>query len=222
MCGRYTLSRRQEEIVECFGVDDVSCEVHPRYNIAPTQQVAVIMQVGTARVLDACKWGLMPAWMQGRARSCPIINARAETLAQKPFFKQCISRRRCLIPADGFYEWRLSEGKKLPVYAYLRDRSLFALAGLWDECQGPDGVKLRTCAIITTAANGVMSPVHNRMPVILSPQIVHEWLDPAVVNPAALSHLLRPYEDALMQVHEVSTRVNSPAINTPELTEAVS
>jgi len=223
MCGRFTLHHSLEELEERFDAQPVAPSVAQaalRYNIAPTQDILVVTQNG-ARHLQGYHWGLIPSWAKDPAIGNKMINARAETLAEKPSFRTALARRRCLIPADGFYEWQdpaadLAPGKKAaktPMHIRLQDGALFAFAGLWDEWHAPDGSPLRSCTIITTAPNAVTAPIHDRMPVILRPSDEALWLDPSVKDAAALLPLLVPYPADVMEAYAVSRSVNAPMVD---------
>lgn len=214
MCGRFTLTQSAQAVAERFGVQLVLFKPAPRYNIAPSQPIAVIMQNGERR-LEACQWGLVPFWAKDPEIGNRLINARAETLAEKPAFKYSLTRRRCLIPADGFYEWRQEGNRRVPVYIRRRDGALFAFAGLWDEWQSPDGSPLRTCTIITTEPNALIAPIHNRMPAILKPEHEALWLDTSLKDPIQLLTMLRAYPEAEMEAYPVSPRVNNPRNDDP-------
>ena len=231
MCGRFTLSCDQAELIERFQVDDVFMEtaLTPRFNIAPSQSVAAVVALSKdgKRVLTSFQWGLIPFFVKEPAKARPMINARAETLAEKPFFKTALLRRRCLIPADGFYEWRTVPGtkKKQPLWIHLKGESserapLFAFAGLYDKNEhilNAAGEPVKTCTIITTEANESIKPVHDRMPVILGAEGITLWLDPSVQDPAQLSAILQPLPANVIAMFPVSTRVNSPAYDGKEL-----
>jgi putative SOS response-associated peptidase YedK len=200
-------------IVERFAVSGVIFDAVPRYNIAPTQPVsAILAEANTGeRFLDLLRWGLVPFWAKDIAIGSKMINARAETVAEKPSFRTPFKRRRCLIPSDGFYEWDKEGGTRQPYHFRRKDGELFGFAGLWDEWTAPDGSPLRTCTILTTTANPVVAPYHDRMPVILtSPDIESLWLDPSITEPDALESLLVPYPPEWMEAIPVSKRVNSP------------
>ena len=225
MCGRFTLHHSLEELEERFDAHPLTRAVAtPRYNIAPTQDILVVTQNG-ARHLQEYHWGLIPSWAKDPAIGSKMINARAETLAEKPSFRTALSRRRCLIPADGFYEWQnpaadLPAGKKsakTPMHIRLQDGALFAFAGLWDEWHAADGSLLRSCTIITTAPNAVTAPIHDRMPVILRPDDEAQWLDPSVKDASALLPLLVPYPADAMEAYAVSRSVNIPTFDDPGL-----
>jgi putative SOS response-associated peptidase YedK len=221
MCGRYTQTQNIDQLVLRFQIQELGFEPTPRYNIAPTQPVATIIQSSEhGRVLDSFRWGLIPSWAKDPSIGNKMINARAETLAEKPSFKTALLRRRCLIPADGFYEWKKEgEGKgakKQPMRIHLKSGEPFALAGLWDEWISPDGSPLRTCTIITTSPNPLMSPIHNRMPAILRRDDEADWLDMAANDRDDIPFLLKmlgSYPEEEMAAHPVSTSVNSPAFD---------
>lgn len=214
MCGRYTLSQPAEAIASVFQLDEVKSE--PRYNIAPSQLVPTLYQTEShARQFQMLRWGLIPAWAKDPAIGNKLINARSETVAEKPSFRSAFRHRRCLIIADGFYEWRRQEGKKQPFYFRLQD-GLFAFAGLWEHWQDPDGEVIDSCTILTTQANEILQPIHDRMPVILNPKDYDLWLDP-MQKPEQLQQLLQPYSSTAMTCYPVSTKVNKPTNDTPEL-----
>ncbi len=231
MCGRFTLSCDQAELIERFQVDDVFMEtaLTPRFNIAPSQSVAAIFTLGAEgkRVLTSFQWGLIPFFVKEPAKARPMINARAETLAEKPFFKTALTRRRCLIPADGFYEWQTVPGskKKQPIWIHLKGEDktkapLFAFAGLYDKNEhilNADGEPSKTCTIITTQANETIKPVHDRMPVILGEEGIKLWLNPSIQDPALLSSVLQPLPENVIEMFPVSTRVNSPSYDGKDL-----
>ena len=220
MCGRFTLHHSAEQIEERFGAAVVVEIALPRYNVAPTQDVLVVTQNG-ARHLSAYHWGLIPSWAKDAGIGNKMINARAETLAEKPSFRTALSRRRCLIPADGFYEWQDApagvKSPKTPMHIRLKDGGLFAFAGLWDEWHAPDGSPLRSCTIITTAPNAVTAPIHDRMPVILRPEDEAIWLDHSRTSGPDLLPLLVPYPADRMEAYAVSRQVNVPTVDDPEL-----
>lgn len=214
MCGRYTLTRAGErELAERFEIAAFGeMQLGARFNIAPSQQVPVIVQENGQRVLALFKWGLIPSWVKDLNRNKPMINARIETIAEKPFFKAALRNRRCLIPSDGFFEWRADAetGKKVPTYIYFVGNPLFAFAGLWDQWITADGEVVRTCSIITEPANSFMTQIHNRMPAIIPAANEAKWLNPAEADlPRLLSLLVAPAENELA-CHPVSTLVNSP------------
>lgn len=224
MCGRYSLTRRQNEIVERFGVEQVLGAENmllPRFNIAPSQMVPVVTIVNGRRVLSPMKWGLIPFWVKDLKTAKPVINARAESVAEKPSFKQSLLQRRCLIPADGFFEWKHQNKSKVPMFIHINEKELFAFAGLWDEWKSPDGEVLRTCTIITTAANQSVASVHDRMPVVVRPDQESTWLDPCVKSAAEILPLLSAVPAESIRMYEVSAGVNSSAEDLPEFVEPV-
>ena len=211
MCGRFTLTTDAEKLEQAFDLAAGSVELLPRFNIAPTQPVAVVVNQGGERVLDAFRWGLIPVWAKDKGIGNRMINARGETVAEKPSFKRPFQKQRCLVLADGFYEWRKTPAGKIPTYIHLADHQPFAFAGLWDRWQSPEGEEITSCTIITTEPNAVMQPIHNRMPVILTPEALDPWLDPTSHSPDALLPLLKPYPPETMRTYPVSRLVNSPA-----------
>jgi putative SOS response-associated peptidase YedK len=220
MCGRFTLHHSTEEVIERFSVKEVSFTLTPRYNIAPSQPIAAVTEK-SPRYLEGFKWGLVPFWAKDPKIGNKMINARAETLLEKPAFKQALMRRRCLIPADGFYEWK-AEGKgKVPLHIRLRTSRLFAFAGLWEEWKSPEGELLRTCTIITSEPNDLISQIHNRMAVILKPEHESIWLDNSIKDLDELMNLLQPYPDKEMEVYPVSKRVNSPSFEDSECIRSI-
>jgi putative SOS response-associated peptidase YedK len=223
MCGRYSLTRREAEIEERFGIEQLlmdRADFKPRYNIAPTQLVPVIVDQDGQRVLAEMKWGLIPFWAKDIKKTKPIINARSESIAEKPFFKQAANKRRCLIPADGFFEWKKVNKDKIPMFIHMDERELFAFAGLWDEWKSPDGEQiLRTCTIITTEANGKITPLHDRMPVIVRPEHEARWLDPSIKDIEKLRDVLEQLPDNALDMYQVSQEVNSYKKDEPSLLE---
>ncbi len=209
MCGRFALLAPGPTIAEQFGVT-ISHDIAPRYNIAPTQPVAAVrLDRDDARELTYFQWGLIPSWAKDPSIGSRMINARSETAADKPSFRAALKRRRCLLPASGFYEWQKLNGRKQPTFIRSADGSLFGLAGLWEMWHDPDGGLIETCTILTTTPNELMEPIHNRMPVIIEPADYSMWLDPGE-NPEDGLHLLRPYPPEQMEAYAVSTAVNNP------------
>jgi putative SOS response-associated peptidase YedK len=212
MCGRYKLSRRKQIVEEYF--DSVGWEEDwsPRYNIAPTQSVPVIRQhpKEPVRKLSLMKWGLVPSWSKDPSGAARMINARSETASTLPAFRDALKFRRCLIPADGFYEWQRSGKTKQPFCFEILDGELFGFAGIWDRWQGGGGA-VETCSILTTTPNAVTSAVHDRMPVILDPDVYDLWLDPGMNDVVTASEMLKPFDAGLMRCYPVSTRVNNVA-----------
>ena len=218
MCGRFTLTVDPEQLEDIFPWIHASVPFTPRYNIAPTQPVAIVPNTDIPRI-DYYRWGLIPSWAKDAEIGNRLINARAETLPEKPSFRTAIRRRRCLILADGFYEWKqAADGKsKVPMYINLVSGQIFAFAGLWDIWTSPDGSEVRSCTIITTQPNSLIEPIHNRMPVILSKDAYLEWLSPKETNPVTYHRLWAPYPANEMQAHEVSKAVNDPRVDIPTL-----
>ncbi len=218
MCGRFTLVVSPEQLQTAFPwIGESANQVQPRYNIAPTQPVAVIPN-REPRKLDHFVWGLIPSWAKDPKMGSRMINARAEGVAEKPSFRAAFRRRRCLIPATGFYEWQKNPGQKskTPMYIQLKSGSPFAFAGLWEDWRSPDGSQVLSCTIITTEPNSFMAPIHNRMPVILPPDAYDTWLAIGEVERGALQSLLKPYPAEEMTAFPVSTLVNSPANDLPQ------
>ena len=215
MCGRFTLTTNLGAIAQRFGVARFLEEVGPRYNITPTQTVIVVNDDGT-RHLRQMRWGLIPSWAKDPAIGNRMINARAETVATKPAFRVALRKRRCLIPADGFFEWTPAGRRKQPVYIALKNREPFGFAGLWEAWTSPEGQEITSCTIITTEANEILKPIHDRMPVILNHDAEAVWLDPTIQDSARLLPLLKPYPSEEMETYPVSTKVNSPANDGPE------
>lgn len=220
MCGRFFFYGDGEAVQVDFPELIVPPELGPRYNIAPSQPVAVIANTGE-QVLDHFLWGLVPSWAKDPGIGNRLINARAETLAEKPAFRAAYRRRRCLILADGFYEWyqSLEQRAKIPMAFHLHPPHLFAFAGLWKVWQSPDGSVIYSCTIITTSANAFVAPYHQRMPVILPPSAYAEWLDPHERSPQELAHLLAPLPPEVMAAYPVSTVVNNARVDTPKCLE---
>ncbi len=213
MCGRFTLSTPAQTLQQIFDLSETP-DLPPRYNIAPSEAIATIRlpEPQAGRRLDLLRWGLVPPWAKAPDVGARMINARAETAATNPAFRAAFRRRRCLVPADGFYEWqRLERRNKQPFYIRMRDGLPFAFAGLWECWEGPQGDALETCTILTTEPSELVRPVHDRMPVILDPQDWDLWLDPSVQDPARLQPLLRPYPPEKMTAFPVGLAVNNPA-----------
>jgi putative SOS response-associated peptidase YedK len=211
MCGRYRLSRRKQLVEEYFGSVSDEPDWTPRFNIAPTQPVAVIRQnpKEPVRQLSLMRWGLIPSWAKDSSVAASMINARAETVSTKPAFRDAMKFRRCLIPADGFYEWSRTGRTKQPYCFEVNEGELFAFAGLWDRWKDPSGQWVKSCSILTTTPNAVTSAVHDRMPVILDPDAYNLWLDPGMTNVATAFEPLKPFHARLMRCYPVSTRINS-------------
>jgi len=215
MCGRFALHHSREIVVERFDVAEIAVDLRPRYNVAPAQPVAAVVQQET-RLLDAFTWGLVPFWAKDPKIGSRMINARAETVAEKPAYKAALKQRRCLIPASGFYEWRKAGRGKIPTYIHLEDDRPFAMAGLWEKWTSPDDEILRSCTIITTQANDFMAGIHPRMPVIFNPEQEETWLDSSLEDPAKLLPLLQPYPEDDLAAYPVSRQVNPPSYDAPD------
>jgi len=210
MCGRFELHSAFAIIAKLFGLTGDSVMMPTGFNIAPGQDIAIIVKVGGKNRLTTCHWGFVPSWGQDLKEGYKMINARAETVAEKPSFRQAFSRGRCLVIADGFYEWKNVGGKKTPVYVRLKSGKPFGMAGLYNLWTSPEGEQVCTSAIITTEANGIVRPVHDRMPVIIAPAATGLWIDPSVHEKEKLLPVLKPYPDDEIELYEVSARVNSP------------
>lgn len=217
MCGRYTMHHSPAQVLMRFDVTSAQTTTTERYNIAPTQTVPIIMETDGGRLLETMQWGLIPSWAKEPGLARKMINARAETLAEKPAFKAALARRRCLIPADGFYEWKTEGNVRHPLHIRRKDGALFAFAGLWEEWKQPDGTPLRTCTIITTSPNDIMLPIHDRMPAMLLPEEEEAWLDVKSHKSGDAVRLLHPYPADLMEAYAVDRRVNIPTIEDPAL-----
>lgn len=220
MCGRYTLRVSASEVARQFLLFDLP-PLPPRFNIAPSQPVAAVRMADGRRELAWLRWGLVPSWAKDPAIGNRTINARCETAAEKPAFRTALRRRRCLVLADGFYEWQpAAKGKKKqPYFFHFRDDRPFGFAGLWESWEGPDHSRLETCTLLTTEANAVVRPIHDRMPVIVAPENHALWLDPAVTETGPLLPLLRPFPADEMEAYPVSPLVNSPANEDPHCAE---
>jgi putative SOS response-associated peptidase YedK len=246
MCGRYTLSTDLKKVAKRFGAEaDGMVSTKPRYNIAPTQTVIVVKDDGQ-RHLVQMRWGLIPSWAKDPSIGNRMINARAETLAEKPAFRAALKKRRCIIPADGFYEWttldkisqsvqpsgllmlafpvragKIAGKMKQAVRIVLKSREPFGFAGLWEHWKSPDGEEILSCTIITTEANDLLKAVHERMPVILTRDAEAAWLDQKTQDPEKLLPLLKQYPPEEMEFYPVSRAVNSPATDAPNLIEPI-
>ena len=220
MCGRYTLKTPVETLAEEFGITGPLPEVPTRFNVAPTQEVAAVLEEDEQRKLEMLRWGLIPSWADDPAIGNRMINARSETAAQKPSFRSAFRKRRCLVLADGFYEWQKTASGKQPYYIRMGDGSPFAFAGLW-ESWGKYAEEVRSCTILTTEANGLVGEIHHRMPVILPAEEYDLWLDPDMGEAEPLLDLLRPYPDDVMEAYPVSRFVNSPSNDSEQCVESL-
>jgi len=213
MCGRYSLTKGIDEISAGLGV--LPLELQPRYNIAPTQEAPVVLH-DHQRQIKLLRWGLVPAWAKDESIAFKTINARAESVATTASFREAFKLRRCLILADGFYEWRKQGRVKLPVRFTLKNEEVFGFGGLWETWRKPDGTELGTFTIITTDANELTKTVHDRMPVIIPPESYDQWLDPKLNTLEPLQTLLRPFPAEAMKCYEVDPVVNSVANDSPQ------
>jgi putative SOS response-associated peptidase YedK len=218
MCGRFTLTVDPAQLEDIFPWAVISANLTPRYNIAPSQPIAVIPNTKDYR-MDLYRWGLIPSWAKDASIGYRMINARAETLNEKPSFRTAIKKRRCLILADGFYEWKPSiDGRsKTPYYIRLSSGDVFAFAGLWDIWVSPNNAPIKSCSIITTQPNELVASIHNRMPVIIPREAHLKWVDPNEINPLSISDLLIPFPADQMEAYPVSRAVNDPKVDSPSL-----
>jgi putative SOS response-associated peptidase YedK len=216
MCGRFVLIASLADVIEEFGVADFAGSFTQRYNIAPGSEVAAVVREGMNR-LAFMKWGLVPSWAKDPSIGTGMINARAETVGEKPSFRDSFRKRRCLIPASGYYEWRKSGGRKIPYYIHARSGKPFGFAGLYDTWVAPDGVPVRTCTIITTEAAETVRLIHDRMPLVIPTHTMPQWLDPSLTDTKALIPLLAGPPEEYLEAYEVSTLVNSPKNDSPRL-----
>lgn len=223
MCGRYTAAMSWSELVDLYEITEtgIPLNVAPRYNVAPTQTVPIVRSVPNGRELAMVRWGLVPSWSKGPDSRYSMINARAETVTEKPSFRTPFRRRRCLVPADGFYEWKKANGAKQPYRIALNDGRPFAFAGLWDSWESADETAIESCTIIVTDANELVRPIHDRMPVILDPGNHVRWLDVEGTPADEAAEMLRSYPSERMTAYPVSRMVNSPKNDDPKCIEAV-
>ncbi|MFC3211989.1 SOS response-associated peptidase [Planomicrobium okeanokoites] len=225
MCGRFALYADYKVILERFSIEQASFdenEYEPSYNIAPSQLIAAVVSDGNKNRLGKLKWGLIPPWAKDAKIGYKMINARSETAAEKPSFRNAFKKKRCLIIADSFYEWRKDEEGKTPMLIKMKSEEPFAFAGLWESWESPEGEPIHSCSILTTKPNGVMASIHDRMPVILSKEAEKIWLDPNVQDIEMLESVLKPYEDGEMEAYQVSEEVNSPKNNKADLIRKIS
>lgn len=216
MCGRFARKSNPKRLAREFNVAEVP-DAEPSYNVAPTHNILAVRQGGDGREMTFLKWGLVPSWAKDASIGAKLINARSETVEEKPSFRDAFRRRRCIVPADGFYEWKREGDRKQPYFFRLRDERPFGFAGLWDRWEGEGGEVINSCAILTTEANGVLRPVHDRMPVILHQEDYETWLEAGERERALLRELLRPYTEEEMTGYPVSPAVNSTRGRGPEL-----
>lgn len=219
MCGRLVIDLSPEMITEIYGIiRKIECELNPRYNVSPSQTIPIVRENAEGeRELAFVRWGLVPSWAKDISIGNSLINARSETAAEKPSFRTAFKRRRCIIPTGGFYEWQRQDGnRKQPWYFRMADGSPVSIAGLWEHWQGSDGQVIESCSILTTSANELMAPIHDRMPVILGQEDHALWLNPKLSNASALQQYCRACPSALLNAYPVSPMVNNPKNDSAE------
>ena len=221
MCGRFVLHSVFDIIAQVFNLAPANVAIPTSFNIAPGQDIVIIVNDGGAKRLTTCRWGFVPSWAKELNEGYKMINARAETVAEKPSFRQAFHRHRCLVVADGFYEWKHEGGKKTPVYVRLKSGRPFGMAGLFNLWTPPEGEPVCTSTIITTDANSLLAPVHDRMPVITPADEFDLWLDPSVQETEKLLPILRPYPGDELELYEVTAKVNSPKNDSKENIERI-
>ena len=222
MCGRYTLSTPTDLLSDLYELETVVA-TQPRFNIAPTQE-APIIRIGPEtgkRRLDLLRWGLVPFWAKDSDIGSRMINARSETVAEKPAYRVSLRKRRCLVPADGFYEWQATGGPKQPFFFHRKDGYPFVMAGLWDRWEKGDDGPLDSFTILTTSPNEIVAPVHKRMPVILAPEHHQDWMSPSLEDVSSLMALLVPDSSSTLEAYPVSTYVNNPAHEGPDCVDPI-
>ena len=220
MCGRFVRSSSLKDIADYFGVEQPLYEFPPSYNVAPTQDVVIINKLGMKQLVK-CHWGFVPPWSKDLSIGSKMINARSETVAEKPSFKTAFKHQRCLVIANGFYEWQKDKNRKIPVYIRLKSGKPFGFAGLYNVWISPEGEAICTCTILTTESNDLVSTIHDRMPVIIPRDREDLWLEPKVNDVELLRGLLRSFPSEEMELIRVSDRVNSPKFNSPDNIKAV-
>ena len=217
MCGRFAMIENEEKVMQTFEIQQSGVMLEPRYNICPSQDIPVIVHHEGIRRLEICQWGFIPFWAK---KSTPMINARSETVSERPFFRNAFWKKRCLIPATGFYEWSKEEGQKQAYFIRIKPNSskeggMIAFAGLWDSWESPEGEIKRTCAILTVSANSLMQKIHHRMPVILTPNDGYKWIDPFGTE-VTLKKLLIPFNAEKMESWKVSKKIGTPTFENPD------
>jgi putative SOS response-associated peptidase YedK len=220
MCGRYTITSAPEALRALFRYDERP-DFPPRFNVASTQPIPIVRLADGRREFALVRWGFVPSWVKDPNAFALIVNARGESVCDKPAFRAAMKRRRCLIPADGFYEWQATAGRKQPFYIHARSGEPLAFAGLWETWTGPNGEEVETAAIVTTRANRLLAPLHDRMPVIVPPAAFDLWLDCGAVDARTAEALIAPAPDDLLEAHPVSTAVNRTANDNAALIERV-
>ncbi|AIQ42790.1 SOS response-associated peptidase [Paenibacillus sp. FSL R5-0912] len=222
MCGRFTITVTLEELITHYLIDDSKlATLKPNYNVAPMHNVPAVIASDAGTRLGELRWGLVPFWAKDEKIGSKMINARAETVSEKPAFKRLLKSKRCIIPADGFYEWKKDGTSKQPYRILMSDGSLFSFAGLYDTWEDPEGKKLSTCTIITTTPNSLMEGIHDRMPVILRPEDEADWLGRDNDDVASLLKLLKPYDAAKMRAYKVPSAVGNVRNNSKDLLEDI-
>jgi putative SOS response-associated peptidase YedK len=222
MCGRFTLFTDIEEIKERFDIQgSFDEEYHFSYNIAPSQSVLSVINDGVRNRLGYLRWGLIPFWAKDEKVGYKMINARAETIAEKASFRNAYKKKRCLIIADSFYEWKKTPERKIPMRIKLKNHAPFGMAGLWESWKSPEGISIYSCSVITTVPNELMTSIHDRMPVILKPEDEKDWLNPSINDPAYLQQYLKSFDSEQMEAFEVSNDVNSTKNNSPNLIQQI-
>ncbi|MED3835647.1 SOS response-associated peptidase [Peribacillus frigoritolerans] len=222
MCGRFTLFTDIEEIKERFDIQGSFDEEYQfSYNIAPSQSVLSVINDGVRNRLGFLRWGLIPFWAKDEKVGYKMINARAETIAEKASFRNAYRKKRCMIIADSFYEWKKTPERKIPMRIKLKNHAPFGMAGLWESWKSPEGISIYSCSVITTVPNELMTSIHDRMPVILKPEDEKDWLNPSINDPAYLQQYLKSFDSEQMEAFEVSTDVNSTKNNSPNLIQQI-
>ncbi len=216
MCGRFEIHSPIEIIAKLFALDLIPFEIRPSYNIAPSQNVVAVTNDGEKNRLLSCRWGFVPSWSKELKTGFTMINARAETVADNKTYQSAFRDHRCLVIADGFFEWQKEGRKKSPVYIHLKSGKPMALAGLYNLWNSPDGEEIHTCTIIVTDANEILAPIHERMPVIIPEEKFGLWLDPAIQDKELLLPLLKPYAAGELEIYPVTPKVNSAQYDNPE------
>ncbi|WP_411739991.1 SOS response-associated peptidase [Peribacillus sp. S4] len=222
MCGRFTLFTDIEEIKERFDIQGSFDEEYQfSYNIAPSQSVLSVINDGVRNRIGYLRWGLIPFWAKDEKAGYKMINARAETIAEKASFRNAYKKKRCLIIADSFYEWKKTPERKIPMRIKLKNHAPFGMAGLWESWKSPEGISIYSCSVITTVPNELMTSIHDRMPVILKPEDEKDWLNPSINDPAYLQQYLKSFDSEQMEAFEVSNDVNSTKNNSPNLIQQI-
>jgi len=221
MCGRFEIHSAIEIIAKLFGIVEWNIDYRPSYNIAPSHDIIIAIDKGRRQLIKS-RWGFLPSWAKDPSDGYKMINARAETVAEKPSFKKAFQKQRCLVLADGFFEWKKEGKNKKPYLIRLKSEKPFAMAGLYNKWISPEGEEICTNTIITTESNDLIRPIHEGMPVILPQEKYADWLRNDIDDPVLLAKMLRPYPSDELEMYEVTSKVNSPAVNTPEIIERLS